>query len=527
MSEVNVYSSTEESSVCLSERLYSGEGRTVKKSKKRSKPKSPGDSPPPPSKIAAPGTPTDETTRDISASATKPAPTATTAISTATPSTSGTSLKTAQNPHASSPRTTTPSSASAGTRITPAPTTSTSAAARPPPIHVAEVSDFEGLCYALEALVGSDGFTCRSRVHDIVIAPSTPDSYRAVVRYLAGNKFSYHTYQLQTERSYRVVMRGLNHRAPVGKIRTDIENQGHQVRGITNVLDSRTKRPLPLFFIDLEPAANNADIFDVSRVFFSEVRIEEPYRSRSTVQCTRCQEYQHTKGYCNRPPRCVRCGGGHESSTCLKTRETPATCALCGGDHPANYKGCQVYKELQERSRPGQPRRDVSSGRARPVAAVPVPTPMHVADAPPRVHQTPQSASPAARSLGPRPLHPPKPTPTRPYTLKKATPSKTPPPTQKMKLPSKAPSTQNEAPSRVPSRTATPARTSRPQRGNPIPQPSTENPYTNLFQPELLIKFIAEFKSLANGLMSALTSLSNILSSFTQTHTNIPPYEYQ
>ncbi|KAL1129569.1 hypothetical protein AAG570_012514 [Ranatra chinensis] len=123
--------------------------------------------------------------------------------------------------------------------------------------------------------------------------------------------------------------------------------------------------------------------------------IEEPYRSRSAVQCTRCQEYQHTKGYCNRPPRCVRCGGGHESSTCLKTRETPATCALCGGDHPANYKGCQVYKELQERSRPGQPRRDVSSGRARPVAAVP--TPMHVADAPPKVHQPPQSASPATR----------------------------------------------------------------------------------------------------------------------------------
>ncbi|KAL1139637.1 hypothetical protein AAG570_006615 [Ranatra chinensis] len=515
------YSSTEESSVCLSDRLHAREGRVNKKSKKRSKPKSPGDSPPPPSKIAAPGTPPDETTRDFSTTDTKPAPTATTAISTATASTSGTPFKTAHNTHASSPRTTTPSSASAGTTITPSATTSTSA--RPPPIHVAEVSDFEGLCYALEALVGSDGFTCRSRVHDIVIAPSTPDGYRAVVRYLAGNKFSYHTYQLQSERSYRVVMRGLNHRAPVGRIRTDIENQGHQVRGITNVLDSRTKRPLPLFFIDLEPAANNADIFDVSRVFFSEVRIEEPYRWRSAVQCTRCQEYQHTKGYCNRPPRCVRCGGGHESSTCLKTRETPATCALCGGDHPANYKGCQVYKELQERSRPGQPRRDVSSGRARPVAAVP--TPKHVADAPPKVHQPPQSASPAARSLGPRPLHPPKPTPTRPSTTRKATPSKTSPPAQKLKLPSKAPSTQKEAPSRVPSRTATPARTPRPQPGNPIPQPPTENPYVNLFQPELLIQFIAEFKSLANGLMSALTSLSNILSSFT--HTNVPQYECQ
>ncbi|KAL1110286.1 hypothetical protein AAG570_008363 [Ranatra chinensis] len=336
---------------------------STKRQKKRSKPKSPGDSPPPLSKIAAPGTPPDKITHDFSTAATKPASTVTTAISTATASTSGTSFKTAPNPFASSPRTTTPSSASAGMRSTPAATTSASATARPPLIHVAEVSDFEGLCYALEALVGSDGFTCRSWVHNIVIAPSTPDGYRAVIWYLAGNNFSYLTYQLQ---SYRVVMRGLNHRVPVERIRTDIKNQGHQVRGITNVRDSRTKRPLPLFFIDIEPAANNADIFDVSRVFFSEVRIEEPYGMRSTVQCTRCQEYQHTKGYCNRPPRCVRCGGGHESLTCLKTRETPATCALCGRDHPTNYKGCQVYKELQERSRPGQPRRDESSGATSP-----------------------------------------------------------------------------------------------------------------------------------------------------------------
>ncbi|KAL1130309.1 hypothetical protein AAG570_013247 [Ranatra chinensis] len=166
-------------------------------------------------------------------------------------------------------------------------------------------------------------------------------------------------------------MRGLNHRAPVGRIRTDIENQGHQ----PGVLLGGA-------------------------------------RSTSTPKC-------------NRPPRCVPCGGGHESSTCLKTRETPATCALCGGDHPANYKSCQAYKELQERSRPGQPRRDVSSGRARSVAAVP--TPMHVVDAPPKVHQPPQRASPATSSLGLRPLHPPKATPTRPSSIKKVKPPKTPP----------------------------------------------------------------------------------------------------
>jgi hypothetical protein len=32
----------------------------------------------------------------------------------------------------------------------------------------------------------------------------------------------------------------------------------------------------------------------------------------------------------------------------VKNRDTPATCALCKDDHPANYKGCQIYKQTQQ-----------------------------------------------------------------------------------------------------------------------------------------------------------------------------------
>lgn len=32
----------------------------------------------------------------------------------------------------------------------------------------------------------------------------------------------------------------------------------------------------------------------------------------------------------------------HDTKTCF----TPATCALCNGNHPANYKGCTIYKDL-------------------------------------------------------------------------------------------------------------------------------------------------------------------------------------
>lgn len=69
------------------------------------------------------------------------------------------------------------------------------------------------------------------------------------------------------------------------------------------------------------------------------------------AQCTNCQDYGHTKAYCGHPPRCVRCGKDHHSSSCLKSRDEPPCCALCHGNHPASYKGCSTYKELQHRKK--------------------------------------------------------------------------------------------------------------------------------------------------------------------------------
>jgi hypothetical protein len=59
----------------------------------------------------------------------------------------------------------------------------------------------------------------------------------------------------------------------------------------------------------------------------------------------RCQQYGHTKTYCNRPFLWVKCGGPHSTISCSKRPDTPAKCTLCGGPHRANYeyKGCDHY----------------------------------------------------------------------------------------------------------------------------------------------------------------------------------------
>lgn len=125
-----------------------------------------------------------------------------------------------------------------------------------------------------------------------------------------------------------------------------------EIRRVTNVLYKVTKIPLPLFFVDLEPSIKSAEIFHLSSLLHTKIKVEEPYKSKTISQCTNCQDYGHTKTYCGYPSRCVRCGSNHKSPDCPNQRSDPPKCALCSGDHPASYKGCSIYKDLQRAKKP-------------------------------------------------------------------------------------------------------------------------------------------------------------------------------
>jgi hypothetical protein len=99
-----------------------------------------------------------------------------------------------------------------------------------------------------------------------------------------------------------------------------------------------------LFFVDLNPAESNKEIYKITALQNKIVQIETPRAKKNKiVQCMRCQQCDHTKSYCNRPFLCVKCGGHHNSKERKKSKDTPAACALCGGNHPANYRACEHY----------------------------------------------------------------------------------------------------------------------------------------------------------------------------------------
>lgn len=219
---------------------------------------------------------------------------------------------------------------------------------KPPPVFIQGVMNYQEMISSILTVVKEDDYICRSLANNVVkINPKTIDSYRNLVKFLRSNNIVFHTYQAKQDKAYRVVIRHIHHSVPTSEIKEELEALGFKVRNIINVLKRSTKDPLNLFFVDLEPADNNKKIYEVQYLMHMKISVEPPRKNTSIAQCTRCQNYGHTKAYCTRPYSCVKCGRNHNSSTCIKTRDTPATCALCEGSHPANYKGCTVYQDLQ------------------------------------------------------------------------------------------------------------------------------------------------------------------------------------
>jgi hypothetical protein len=134
-------------------------------------------------------------------------------------------------------------------------------------------------------------------------------------------------------------------------IKSELELRLYEVRQVTQFIHRISKIPLPLFFVDLEPTDHSNEIFKLESLLNTKIKIEEPHKPKIISQCQNCQAYGHTKAYCGYNPRCVRCGDDHPSSACPNSRQDPMRCALYTGNHRANYRGCTVYKNLQQRKK--------------------------------------------------------------------------------------------------------------------------------------------------------------------------------
>jgi hypothetical protein len=92
------------------------------------------------------------------------------------------------------------------------------------------------------------------------------------------------------------------------------------------------------------------------------LQFEAPHAKREIPQCMRRQKFGHTKNYCRNNPRYVKCASEHLTNECpRKVRDDNVKCVNCNEKHPANYKGCMVYKQIQQKICPRLSERNIAT----------------------------------------------------------------------------------------------------------------------------------------------------------------------
>lgn len=235
---------------------------------------------------------------------------------------------------------------------------------KPPPIFVRNLQNINLLITEISRLSKNDSTIkiplFKSLANgEVKISCDDENNFREITNLLrhyttttehALHNLEYYTYQCKSDKPFRVVIRGLNPSMEERDIINELGSLGHNAIKATNVQIKKkvngkpVKVCLPLFFVELTPDVKNKEIYGLDHMLYSKVKVEPPRLRKEIPQCKNCQDFGHTKAYCHRKPKCVKCGNQHPTEDCTKSRKTASKCANCDGDHTANWKGCPYYK---------------------------------------------------------------------------------------------------------------------------------------------------------------------------------------
>ena len=226
---------------------------------------------------------------------------------------------------------------------------------RPPPIMISEVNDYKALYQIIQNEV-NENFNIKLLNNNIYkVNVNNSDEYRAVTSALNNGKVSWYSYENKQSRPIKVVVKNLHHSWSNEEIVSHLQNRNFKAISAINKLKFKTKEPLDMFLLSFDATENIKNIYEIKTILNTVVKIEPPKQSKWIPQCKLCQGFNHTKNYCSKQPRCVKCAGKHKTEECLKQPTEKPKCVNCGEEHPANYRGCLVAKELQKlRKKPNQ-----------------------------------------------------------------------------------------------------------------------------------------------------------------------------
>lgn len=118
----------------------------------------------------------------------------------------------------------------------------------------------------------------------------------------------------------------------------------------------KEKYSLPMFIVQISADSNINKLKTIKTLLHLCITWDQLRRPEIT-QCRNCQGFFHSAANCFLPAKCVKCNKEHERGKCpmeavSAEEKDKLFCVLCNKyGHPASYRGCEIYKKLQQKLR--------------------------------------------------------------------------------------------------------------------------------------------------------------------------------
>jgi hypothetical protein len=197
--------------------------------------------------------------------------------------------------------------------------------------------------------------------------------YSAIKEYFSSQTLNYFTFYPKSLKPIKAVIQHLPGNTLAEEIYEGLVELGFDIISVkqmstTHRSQGSSSTSLPLFLITLPRSEKSREVYKLTSLCYTAIKVEL-YKSQSGfTQCHNCQQFGHVWANCKQPPRCLWCGGGHLHRECPekgKEDSTPACCncklAEGGKPHPSTYRGCSHTKEKRRKKIPRTPK--PSTGR--------------------------------------------------------------------------------------------------------------------------------------------------------------------
>lgn len=231
-----------------------------------------------------------------------------------------------------------------------------------PPINIYNVEPNELITFIKNGLK-IDDFKIKDLSHKgkrITLYLNTLSNYGRVINHLQKTKTNFYTFTPKSLKNKTVLLKGISADTSVDTILSELqkhERDDLKFVKVSQFYTSKSKKNgynLSSFIVQLSADSDIRQLKNIRGILYRCIHWEA-LRKPEIQQCRKCQGIFHSASNCYRQPRCVKCNQSHEIGKCSITtvnehEREKLFCVLCNKfGHPASYRGCEKYKDLQNK----------------------------------------------------------------------------------------------------------------------------------------------------------------------------------